>query len=243
MAAGGERDHTGSRDGGRTDWEQCAADARLVARFVESGFAGAEYEAFRKRLAAYGFTVLMGLIASGEIFAACALQKRPLYPRDLELQRLAVSADDRMAVAADAAMLGLALFCRTGIEGGRWSVHGGATLNTYFVNACILSFPQAFRAWRRELDHDRDCHGYGVDPTTAPGLANAAARGWTPERFVEFVEQLMELPTRERHVVVEMVLRGRTHAEIAEEMCTTPAAIAELMRRYRRRGNPRGVAL
>ena len=232
MAAGGDDDN-GSRRGHGTNGEQLADDAALVARIASAGFAGEEYEAFRRRLAEIGFVVLLGQLVTGEIFRACATVRRPLFPRAAELHRLAVSAEDRTALAADTAMLGLDLFLRVGVEGGKWIPAGGATLVTYYVGACVRCFPQVFRTWRRDRERDEACRGYGTDASSEPALHARHATGLGPVTFVELVEELAAMPPAVRYAAVQMMFHNRTHAEIAKDLGISAAALGERLRRYR----------
>jgi DNA-directed RNA polymerase specialized sigma24 family protein len=234
MAAGGMGEESGScREHGTGPPCRICADAALVDRLAAARFSGHEYEVLRRRLAELGFVVLLGQIRTGEIFRACHRARRPVFPRGDELHRLASSPDDRAALATDAAMGGLDLFCREGLVQGGWRRDGGAALDTYFLGACVLTFPQVFRTWRRDRDRELDCRSYGSDPATEPALLARPAVGLGPVAFVELVEELAAMPPVVRYAAVHIIVLGRSHAEIAADLGITAAALGERLRRYR----------
>ena len=59
------------------------------------------------------------------------------------------SAFERLQLALDTTVDALTFFRDRVLREGRWSFDGGATLTTYFIGACILTFPNVFRLWQR----------------------------------------------------------------------------------------------
>lgn len=55
--------------------------------------------------------------------------------------------DDRSQIATDTVLDGLDIFRNHGLEKGRWTPDGGASLPTYFVGACILAFRPVYLRW------------------------------------------------------------------------------------------------
>jgi DNA-directed RNA polymerase specialized sigma24 family protein len=91
----------------------------------------------------YSQRVLTSWVSTGKIFRKVAALGRPVTrsPRldgDVDLVRDLVD---------DAIMGGLGLFKRE-VLSGRWYAGGGASLRSYFVGACILEFPNAYRRGR-----------------------------------------------------------------------------------------------
>ncbi|MFF5093065.1 MULTISPECIES: hypothetical protein [Actinosynnema] len=68
-------------------------------------------------------------------------------------------------MAADAVHEGFELFTRLGIVGRQWTPESGLSLLKYFENACVLSFPNVCRRWRRSRrDWKDDCAAPGWQP-------------------------------------------------------------------------------
>jgi DNA-directed RNA polymerase specialized sigma24 family protein len=129
-----------------------ARDLDMVNALALAQFEGAGYEMFAGELAAYGYPVLLAWLRRGTIWQHCAERGRPLNPTDAEREILETQFDERLDLAMMTTALGLTLFREKVLLARRWSFDGGATLTTYFIGACLLSFPTEFRRWRKAED-------------------------------------------------------------------------------------------
>jgi hypothetical protein len=127
-----------------------ARDLALYYELAAAGFQGRAWQRFAEELARYGWAVIHAWLSSGEIFAQCSRRQRavgtmPLYWTD----------DDRFSLAQDTVVAGLRLFRAHGMVRHKWIADGGASLTTYFIGACVLAFPNVYRAWRKEYHDER----------------------------------------------------------------------------------------
>jgi hypothetical protein len=65
-------------------------------------------------------------------------------------KRLHTSIATRDALAVTVVIADEEYFRRTAIPNKKWSPDGGASLETFFVNGCLLHFATAVRSWRKE---------------------------------------------------------------------------------------------
>ena len=99
-------------------------------------------------LAAYGYPVILAWIRRGTIWGHCAGRGRKVSPTDAEREILERDFDERLQLALETTVDALTFFRDRVLREGRWSFDGGATLTTYFIGACILTFPNVFRLWQ-----------------------------------------------------------------------------------------------
>lgn len=141
-------------DRARTRLARLGADADLYRLLAERGFAGVEYEVFRSELAAYAVPVIQSFIRRKMIYTMCARAGRPVVASGRVREYLTRHVDDQLELACETIAHGLRLFERYALRGGGWSPEGGASLKTYFIGACVRSFPTAFKGWAADYDPD-----------------------------------------------------------------------------------------
>ena len=64
---------------------------------------------------------------------------------------------------------GFVYFRDRGLLGREWSAEHGQPLNEYFVNACVLAFPNVYRRWQTRTHGWRD-----VDSLDSGRLSNTS---------------------------------------------------------------------
>lgn len=124
--------------------ERRRGDQLLVEAILKEGLGGKRHYQLEDALIRYAVPVLKHLMQTGEIVPKCAELERPIGDAD-GLREL--SAHDRDELVRDViaeAMLG---FAKAVFEERRWSPDGGASLKTYFVNACLRQFSTLYRKW------------------------------------------------------------------------------------------------
>jgi DNA-directed RNA polymerase specialized sigma24 family protein len=176
---------------------------------------------------AYG--ILRALLDSGEIFSRSAHFGRPV-------ERTSISwLDDEVAHEITIEMLfsGLEL-ARQALREGSWRPNRGASLRTYFVNSCILCFPNAYRkAVTRESRWNAD----PVDVSELNqflGERNEVRRGpatGARERD-EVVRILAHVPVEMRQVLWYLA-EGYSANEIATQLGTSQRAVESKIYRFR----------
>ncbi|PPK67894.1 sigma factor-like helix-turn-helix DNA-binding protein [Actinokineospora auranticolor] len=192
------------------------------------GFRGRNWDRFADDLARYGYATVMAWLRCGEMFAFCANQNRalpapPWYWTD----------DDRAELANLTVTTALNDFRRRAGEGTGWNPDGGASIRTYFMGNCVLSFPNHYRRWLGEQERHApltEVNGdrHAVDP------ADLAVTALTAR------EALDDIPDERTRRAVVLHAQGYTHAEIADLIDTTPRAVEGLLHRQRHRARGEG---
>lgn len=134
-------------------------------------------------------------------------------------------------------------FTRDGIFGNQWAAEAGASLTTYFLNACILEFANVFRKWRR---HKMDWHEVGI-PVELEKLNNIADQENALYK-VEYAAILRTLLTRltalEKTVLFYHYMCGYTYAEIAVILGSrSEKAISRISENARKKAKFDGIKL
>ncbi len=181
-------------------------DCELRDAILKQGFDSVVWSRLVGELAEYGVGVMSAWIRSGEIYGLCkkfSWNVTPLAPPPDD--------DERGSLAHDTVLDGLALFQRDGLIEKKWDSANGARLTTYFINACILSFPNNCRkittARKRTplpVDYTR------FDEPLAPST-DASVLSWM-DAWAAF----SDLPNNEIKKAVLYRALGYNFAEIAE---------------------------
>jgi RNA polymerase sigma-70 factor (ECF subfamily) len=204
--------------------ERLRMDGVLVQHFRESGLTGVRWDQFHRQLLGRGLTIVTKLVRSGAMFSRCGHQGRYLNKQDIPPQ-------EAEELASDAVYDGFVYFRDRGLLGREWSAEHGLPLDEYFVNACVLAFPNVYRRWQTR------------------------AHGWQDVRLVESVASLEHVVTEAtpEDAVIEQAAanaafatlsedgrrllflhdQGYSHAEIGELMRLTPRAVEGRIRRAR----------
>lgn len=226
----------------RARLERLAGDEALVARLRGDGFAGRRYALFTAALAGYGLPVTIALIRRGEIFTLVAGRNRAVEASADLREHLAGprGRDDREELASETVAVALRRFRQDVLLPGRWSTEGGATLNTFFVGACLLAFPNVFRAWRKhEYEPRRHLWALPELPVdTGPSRTAATEDPAMAATNHALLADALALATddRVRQAVFELaVLGGREYQEMAADLDMSEDALKQALSRYRRR--------
>lgn len=212
--------------------DRLAGDAELVEALRRDGFAGPAWDYFANELARYGLAVIRKWIRTGQIDGKCAekgLRTKPLPPQTAADETAVASIADETVAEA------LVVFRDNVLARGVWDPAKGASLNTFFIGQCLLRYRNAAARWLRQ-QHDE------VPTDPHEDLLRAA----TPGRAIPAVEDDVV-----RSMTAELILRGAaneraartlaldaygyTHAEIAEDLGATEAAVAAILKRERER--------
>jgi DNA-directed RNA polymerase specialized sigma24 family protein len=194
-------------------------DADLLLELQLCGFEGREWERFRNRLARYGFQVIRAWCVNGRIFREC---RRKMGPKSPRAPKRALSLDEAAEVAAETVARALNYFVDEVLRRHRWDPRKGASLSTFFVGACILSFPNELSRLRAEYKPLPLGPGEDIPHTVFSADAIIAAR-----------EVLDAMKPRARTVVLRHGA-GFTYKEIAQRTGLTVKGVDTLLTRRRR---------
>ncbi len=204
--------------------ERLRTDGVLVQHFRESGLSGPRWNEFHRQLLGRGLDVVTKLVRSGAMFTRCGQQGRYLHRQDIPPQ-------EAEELASDAVYDGYVYFRDRGLLGREWAVERGQPLNEYFVNACVLAFPNVYRRWQTRANGWQDVRL--VDSWAS--LENVATEG-TPEDAV--VEQqaantAFAALSEDSRRLLFLHDQGYSHAEIGELLRLTARAVEGRIRRAR----------
>ncbi|SEQ53329.1 RNA polymerase sigma-70 factor, ECF subfamily [Lentzea xinjiangensis] len=204
--------------------ERLRVDGVLVQHFRESGLSGPLWDQFHRQLLARGLQIVARLVSSGAMFSRCGQQGRYLQRQDIPPQ-------EAEELASDAVFEGFVYFRDRGLLGKEWSVDHELPLTEYFVNACVLAFPNVYRRWQTRVNGWQDVRL--VD--TLASLENVVAEG-TPEDAVieqQAVDAAFAALSEDSRRLLFLHDQGYSHAEIGELLRLTPRAVEGRIRRAR----------
>ncbi len=215
-------------------------DQAQVNALYADDFTGPAYELLAGELAAYGYPVILAWIRRGTIWGHCASRGRKVSPTDDEREVLERDFDERLQLAMDTVVDALTFFRDRVLREGRWSFDGGATLTTYFIGACILSFPNVFRLWQRAEHRWKRSLAAGM-LASPEGRTLADLPGSDPADVATgrsaAISELKLMPDGTRDAAA-LVVDGSSFAEAADILDTTERAVEGRLYRYRQRRTP-----
>lgn len=209
--------------------DELASDAELVEYYRSLNFHGREWEEFVNELYIYGIARISILLASGAIFTkASKLTRRNVWHAHGRIQDR-----DRQELVNDSVSAALRAFTTKGIKDGGWSPSGGASLNTYFINACMISFTDVYRAWRKtQLNHLPEVALEGFDQVEARAVA--ATHG-PNDADLELLGTAMDRMEKDEIDIFTNIAQGYTYEEIAAKLGKSERAIEGRIYRARRK--------
>ena len=122
-----------------------------------------EYEVLANRLVGYAVPLFKSLLRTGRIKKELLDRNLPTSLTGDDYERLHTSMAARDALAIAIVIAGEEYFRRTVIPQMKWNAEGGAGLETFFVNGCMLHFAASARSWRKE-------HPEWTGPAAVTGL-------------------------------------------------------------------------
>ncbi|MFI9623156.1 RNA polymerase sigma factor [[Kitasatospora] papulosa] len=149
-------------------------EAVAVEILRRQDFTGPDFNELASRLLGYARPVLLGWLSSGEIFRQARKAGCPVKPF---VARPDLSRDDRIEIVHSTLLAGLESFRDNALRAGRWDPAKGASLQTYFVRACVYAFRKVYTDWIRhrvEAEETVSISGQDGDPALAIPDARAA---------------------------------------------------------------------
>jgi DNA-directed RNA polymerase specialized sigma24 family protein len=207
--------------------ERLRADRLLVDAVLEQGLGGPVHRALEDELIRYAVPVLRRLLADGRLVSKATQLRRPPARPDAWLY---FTDDDRQEFAHDMVANALPRFTRVVFEARRWTPWGGASLKTYFVNACILQFARLQEKW---LDDQKAVRPSGLefDPDAFAAVSDPAVTVITQDE----VSRLL-LKVKDEQLVKVLLLRGAgwTAEDAAQQAGLTIKAAEGRLARFRK---------
>jgi len=194
-----------------------------------------EYEALANRLFAYAVPLFKSLLRTGLI-------KKELFDRHLpvgltsdDYERLHTSMAARDALAITVVIAGEEYFRRTVIPRMKWNADGGASLETFFVNGCLLHFAASVRSWRKEHPEWAVTPG----PSTVNEEAPAATADPQADAMMvavedrDLIDRLVALAPPMVKTIMLLMLDGLSFAEIGDQLGISARAVEGRLHRFR----------
>ena len=210
-------------------------DQQRLDALAATGFTGPTYHGFSDDLWQHALPILKSKMRSGEIFTMCSDKNVVLDPTSDERAVLHSSIEDRDALAVDTIAAAIRQFRVTLMEGG-WKPSGGASVETYFIGACVLAFGDVFRKWARTRRRHlaQILQNTEVDTLAAQLISKAL----DPEQAAvtrDTVEIILRKSTPQTRMICALIMRDIPFSEIAEQIGITERAVEGKMRRLRLR--------
>ena len=207
--------------------DRLPADQLVVEAVLEEGLHGPRHRELEEVLIRYAVPVLRQLLAEGQIVSKAARLGRP--PGNSEAW-LDFTRADREEFAYNMVADALPVFTKAVFVERRWSPDRGASLKTYFVNACILQFPRLYREW---LDQRRTVRPVGLelDPGGADPAPDPAIMAGLRDETAHVLEKI---PDRQIQEVLVLRGAGYTAEDAARQAGLTPKAAENRLARIRK---------
>lgn len=220
---------SGGREPGHDSLARRRADAALCEYFRQQKYRGPDWDYFVHELLSYGLFKVRALVASQGVF-----RKMRIPPMASELP--AGTVGDVDALISDVTLAGFKLFLTKGLLERYWTPSGGASLATYFTNACRMAFREKYRDWRNQHGRLREVPFQDIDQFV-PEHLNAE------DGSSELLDDLMELLGESDIELFVSISEGYTYAEIGERLGISTKAVEGRVKRGRLKASvlrPRG---
>jgi DNA-directed RNA polymerase specialized sigma24 family protein len=208
--------------------EALKQDAKLRHELYQDGFQGPNWDRFADELVKYGHAVVGSWLQTHKMWKEC--KKKGRYPGP---PPLSWNEEDRDELANETIAWALIVFHDEGMQRERWKPEHGASLQTYFIGACVLVFPNVYRKWLRERPPKLEI----VDDKTANSLASTTLQDpeYVATSNIWLEEYLNSITDEQTKQVVFLRYMGYPIGKIAEILQTDKKSIEECLRRERKR--------
>lgn len=206
------------------------AQHELVECWRVDDFLGEEYLAFLETATYDGYKVLSKLVGNGKIFpAAEKLCGTSLVPTAEERRILSNDSDTRDNLVWESLERGSSLFTRRGMRLAKWDPAKGASLETYFINGCVMKFKDVFVTWRKQRERETYDDGTRLTTVAAPGSTEAELI----ISAVAFEAAIATENSRNQEILRLRYCDDLMYQDIAEKMKLSPHIIRGVLDRFK----------
>jgi DNA-directed RNA polymerase specialized sigma24 family protein len=216
--------------------QRLAADRDLVARLARQGFRGPEWDLFADVLARYGYQVIRVWILTMKIFPQLRAKGLGGLRPPTDGRRWTSEEADELAL--ETVGTAIAKFRQNVLLADRWMPERGASLKTFFIGQCLIRFANVYRRWL----HETEPSPWAGEPILAlddDDQPRETAEHGDPAAVVishlETVRHLAQAADPRTRFVLEQVMNGYSHAEVAGLLGITAKAVEGILYRHRRR--------
>jgi DNA-directed RNA polymerase specialized sigma24 family protein len=211
--------------------ERRQGDLALLAALAAVDFTGPVWARFADGLARYGHAVVMAWLRTGEMFVQCRRKSCWLSPPPSWCGE-----DDWVSMASDTVVKAILVFQDQGLRQGGWRPDGGASMKTYFLGTCVLTFPNVYRKWCTEQKTLRQLDLVPWPDDVACAVSSAEDPGELAMLRARLREGFNSMPDDRTRGAVLLHGYGYSNKEIADLLGTTPGAVKQILARQRDRG-------
>ncbi len=194
-----------------------------------------EYEVLANRLFEYAVPLFKNLLRTGAIKKELLDRSLPIGLTSDDYERLHTSMAARDGLAVTVVIAGEQYFRQTVIPNMKWRVDGGASLETFFVNGCLLHFAASVRSWRKEHPEWSRPPG-SIRTNEEPSEAIVDPRADDMMAAVEnrdLIDRLMAMAPPIVKSIMFLLLQGFSFAEIGERLGLSARAVEGRLHRFR----------
>jgi RNA polymerase sigma-70 factor (ECF subfamily) len=142
--------------------------------------------------------------------------------------------DDRLHLTHDILLAGYRLFWEHGIQKRRWVRGKGASLKTYYLNACIREFPNVYRRWQRGQQRWQRVE-LTADLVAITDTTTYEDSGYASNNVVIVRELLSKVEPEDQPLLWWKYVHGYSHEQIAHFVGKTPKSIESAIYRAKKR--------
>jgi DNA-directed RNA polymerase specialized sigma24 family protein len=191
---------------------------QLVMDMRTEGFDGPITQTWKAETVAYALAVIMSWTRTGQIVKECRAKGRPITLTEYGPGRW--SREDRLELAGETVTRALEYFMTKVLAADRWDPAKGASLNTFFIGACLFQFPNVYDRWARE-HRDWDRTGASGRPLEDAESLMTPVMPWEDPTSKQVLkrtlrrELLQQIANPQTHAAAEMILADKTIKETA----------------------------
>jgi DNA-directed RNA polymerase specialized sigma24 family protein len=208
----------------RLDGESLGTDCELLLRNVATeGREGPAWAQLSDSLARYAQRILVAWVRSGQMYDQCRRLGIRLAYRRFPLEDTDVHSLVNLTIAQ-----GLRRFHERSVSQGRWHADGGSSLKSWFVNDCLIEYPNIWRSWvkteLRWLWADNACSKIDMS-VTEPHLM--------VDEHLEVVDAITSIDDNPTRIIVALLVDDYPLSEIAEFLGLSSRAVEGRLYRWR----------
>jgi hypothetical protein len=184
-------------------------------------------------LARYAISVLLVWIRTGRMHDQCRRRGMRLSHGWLPLEDSDAQELVNLTVA-----YGLRRFRERSLVQGKWRTDGGASLGSWFVNDCILEYPNIWRSWVRTEERWRRVHDNLGWQNGTQAIVDPQVR--EVERW-QVIDTLARIEDGSTRAIAALLIDGYSLQEIGQILGLSGRAVEGRLYRLRRRVREEGA--
>nr|WSX54162.1 sigma-70 family RNA polymerase sigma factor [Streptomyces sp. NBC_00974] len=223
--------------------ERLATDRDLYEQLQADRFTGLGFEQLREDLWVYGWRVMRSWMRDGTVIERCRERRIFFAAPYTEVEEMMRRTDVRDEIAHECVAHAVTTFMAALPHPQSWDPDRGATMRTYFIGRCLMSFRDAYQRW---AGTNRKLLGIAIDGywRNTGDIPDRPAHALTPAEMIvlrDTLDQILDGASMEERAICRLILfYGATQEEIAEQLGITRKAVERRLARVR--GRARALA-